>query len=170
MHATHNALIRITQLSSSKFIRIYTDCLSSLQAIHAFKSTNIHIITIKFLFFVLLHEISIGHVLTRKAIFGNETADVLVKATTTRPPIDFALLVLHSYVSRLHMRLMQQWQNHRDYSEKGRHTHVLVPEVSLDLLLPSPPVTASLTGHCPFRSYIHYYKRNFLLLTVSMAF
>lgn len=84
LRAMHSAIIWIYQLYPSKFIHIYIDCLSSLQAIHAFKSSNLQILTIKSFLLGLIHKTSIAQVLAHKGIIGSEAADALDKASTSR--------------------------------------------------------------------------------------
>lgn len=103
----------------------------------------------------LVYRTFLGYVSARIVFEGNEWTGALAKASTANPTIEFELPVPLSHDRRvLKERILPAWQEWWDVSDKGRHTYELIPKVSRDLLFLSPPTTALLTGHEPFKQYL----------------
>lgn len=114
------------------------------------------LLKIKLLLKSIFKNIKLAHVLAHTNVLGNEHADMLAKAATEFPIIDTILPLPFSFVKRFlkHQRDLN-WQNYWDYSDKGRYTYNYISKVSHHVLPLNRFVTAFLTGHGPFRAYLH---------------
>ena len=141
-------------------IFVFSDTLSALQAIHKHRTKHPIVLEIKLLLGKLENKVALAHVLAHRGTFGKELADQEAKAATEKTAIELDLPVPHSYIKRsLKLQLLQNWQNYWYYSQKGRCTYSLIPKVQTLNYSLSPPITAFLTGHGPFREYLVRFKR-----------
>lgn len=138
---------------------LYSDSLSSLQAIHAHRTKHPVVLEIKKKLQKLRHNIALGHVSAHIGIKGNELADSLAKDATKNNQPPFNLPLPPSYIKKtLKKQILPEWQLQWTTSTKGRHTHNLIPKVSLKMYNLTPPTTAFLTGHGPFPKYLKQFK------------
>lgn len=146
-----------SQTVNSRF-KIYSDSLSSLQAIQAHRTKHPIVHQIKIKLIDLRYRISLAHVKSHIGIEGNETADRLANRATSNnePPLELPLPP--SYIKKqLKNKIIPKWQEYWDNSYKGEHTYTLIQKVSLKLYNLTPPTTAFLTGHGPFMIYLKKY-------------
>lgn len=114
----------IASTTSQNLTKIYSDSLSSLQAIHTHKTKHPMVPQVKLQLKDLARKVVLGHAKARIGIPGNERADKLVKDATERPSVEYSLPVPPSFIRRiLKSKIIPQWQDHWNYSESGRHTH-----------------------------------------------
>ena len=140
---------------------IFSDSLSALQAIHKHRTKHPVVLNIKHKLLLLKDKVALAHVLAHRGTFGNELADREAKAATTRETVDLDLPVPHSYIKRkLKEQLLQNWQDHWDYSDKGRKTNTLIPKVNQEEYPLTPSTTAFLTGHGPFKAHLNRFNRS----------
>lgn len=160
LYAIKQALIWLDKNYKNNITYIFTDSLSSLQAIFKIKSKNKMVHEIKLLLEPLYNRVRLSHVLAHKGTFGNEAADALAKEATNKPLIDHVLPTPHSHIKKELKKLtMQEWQTYWDYSDTGRHTFNLIQQVSLKTYDLIPAITAFLSGHGPFRVYLCRFRR-----------
>ena len=140
---------------------LFSDSLSALQAIHKHRAKHPIVVEIKRRLGNLKDKVALAHVLAHRGTFGNELADQEAKAATEKPVVELDLPVPHSYIKRnLKLQLFQNWQNYWDLSDKGRHTHSLIPRIGPFNYSLTPAITAFLTGHGPFKEYLARFHRS----------
>lgn len=101
------------------------------------------------------------HVRAHQGNTGNELADNLAKEGATMGIVEHELPIPISFVkTALKRDLLSHWQKEWDKGDKGLHTKEYFPKVDPSLRIRlSPPISAFLTGHGPFPTYL--FPRNF---------
>ena len=138
-------------------IKLYSDSMSSLQALSNSSSTDPLIATV--------HARRAGKrirwywVKAHVGTVGNERADFLAKRGTKHLGIDYPVkLSFQSCKSRLHREAVKLWQTRWDESDKGRQVHRFLPRVSEQRSWTSPHVNWLVTGHGPFPAYFRRFN------------
>ncbi|XP_045541201.1 uncharacterized protein LOC123722730 [Papilio machaon] len=153
---------------NKKFIStyIFSDSLSSIQAIH--NRSNTHPLVTKIHYIIHSHrdigEIKILWVKSHIGITGNETADSLANSAATlhRSP-DYAYFPLSHIKQQIRLRHRQSWERRYQSAPQGSHTRSLLPTLdSVDNLWSAAKTsfqfTQYLTGHGFHKSYLYRFK------------
>ncbi|KAL3192703.1 hypothetical protein MRX96_058758 [Rhipicephalus microplus] len=156
------ALKYINNKCSAATVRLYTDCLSLLQATSEYKTTDPRVRDMK----ALLKEISartkisLYHVPGHSGLFGNELADFLAARAARLGDARQAPLTPRAVRSMLRREQLRRWES--DWRENNADTDLFkwVPHV-LDAPSWFPPnraLVTLLTGHGRFHSYFHRFN------------
>ncbi|XP_023237681.1 uncharacterized protein LOC111636630 [Centruroides sculpturatus] len=91
---------------------------------------------------------------------GNERADALAKEATLQSEIAYNKIPLSYIKKMLRQESIQEWQEEWSYSEKGRHTFWLLPNIQerihdLNWLPIDHIMTQLLTNHCNTKEYLN---------------
>ncbi|KAL3249903.1 hypothetical protein MRX96_055771 [Rhipicephalus microplus] len=143
-------------------VRLYTDCLSLLQATSEYKTTDPRVRDVK----ALLKEISattkitLYHVPGHSGLFGNELADFLAARAARLGDARQAPLTPRAVRSMLRREQLRRWES--DWRQNNADTDLFkwVPHV-LDAPSWFPPnrtLVTLLTGHGRFHSYFHRFN------------
>lgn len=153
LYAIHQALEWCRTQPDHFNFKLYSDSLSSLQAISAHRTKHPIVLQIKQHLIHFRYRICMAHVKAHIGIAGNERADTLAKEATKNFCQPLELPLPPSYIKKiLKNKILPEWQHYWDNSEKGEHTYKLIQKVSYKLYPLSPPITAFLTGHGPYSS------------------
>ncbi|KAL3242998.1 hypothetical protein MRX96_020677 [Rhipicephalus microplus] len=156
------ALIYIKNKCSAATVRLYTDCLSLLQATSEYKTTDPRVRDVK----ALLKEVSartkitLYHVPGHSGLFGNELADFLAARAARLGDARQAPITPRAVRSMLRREQLRRWES--DWRENNADTDLFkwVPHV-LDAPSWFPPnrtLVTLLTGHGRFHSYFHRFN------------
>ncbi|KAL3220663.1 hypothetical protein MRX96_029743 [Rhipicephalus microplus] len=155
------ALRYIKNKCSAATVRLYTDCLSLLQATSEYKTTDPRVRDVK----ALLNDISattkikLYHVPGHSGLFGNELADFLAARAARLGDVRQAPLTPRAVRSMLRSEQLRRWES--DWRQNNADTDLFkwVPRV-LDAPSWFPPnqtLVTLLMGHGRFHAYFHQF-------------
>jgi ribonuclease HI len=144
-------------------VAILTDSKSSLYAIGRFENQNPLVQKAQ----ILLHQlqesgksVTLAWVKAHVGTRGNELADQLAKDAVANPQVEqLDIVPPPSHLKRLLCAELQTtWQKEWENAEKGRITFEYLPKVTQDRLATHAGVSAALTEHGPFLTYLKRFR------------
>ncbi|KAH8036380.1 hypothetical protein HPB51_000162 [Rhipicephalus microplus] len=156
------ALRYVKNKCSVATVRLYTDCLSLLQAISEYKTTDPRVRDVKALLndISATTEITLYHVPGHSGLLGNELADFLAARAARLGDARQAPLTLRAVRSILRREQLRRWdsdwrQNNADTDFFKWVTHVLDAP---SWFPPNRTLVTLLTRHGRFHSYFHRFN------------
>ncbi|KFM62817.1 hypothetical protein X975_23412, partial [Stegodyphus mimosarum] len=138
---------------------IYTDSMSSLQAIQGGRSRHPIVRDIQKVLISSPGSLrpKLQWVPAHTGIKGNEAAGMIAKGAANEPHVSSIVVpLLDSYLkTTLKCELIKQWQNYWETSTTGRRLYDFKPEVNQNLNSSSLHLKQYLTRHGPYMSYLH---------------
>ncbi|XP_035213607.1 uncharacterized protein LOC118187480 [Stegodyphus dumicola] len=156
--------------SSSDFnkISIYTDSMSVLQSMNKTGTIPAHIQSLKELVSTLSNtkQVTLHWVRGHQGTRGNERADTLAKAATSRQDLDICLPI-STRAAKHHIQeaFMSQWQERWEQGDTGRYTFAIFPNVRLSRVYSNHYTVQTLSNHGRFPQYLE----RFLYLHVKCS-
>lgn len=145
-----------------KKANIYTDSLSSLNAINSTQQRNTQVQELQQALNTLYKEeidVKLYWVPAHTGIQGNEKADGLAKeAAIDAEPTLIPYPATHAK-NTIAKHALQQWQNVWNEATTGRTLYNHCPKISQQIKSTTPWVTSFLTGHGPFLDYLHRFNK-----------
>ncbi|KAH7963909.1 hypothetical protein HPB52_023782 [Rhipicephalus sanguineus] len=167
--ALTEALTHVKAHERNTTVRIYTDCLSALQAIADYRTYDPRILTLK----TLVRDVSqvarlfLHHVPGHSGIFGNELPDFLASRAAQLGTPRRSLLTPYNVRSALRRQELHRWADEWRTLDSDTALFRWVPN-ALDIPLWFPPnkaLVTFLTGHGRF----HFYFCRFRLLPNNLC-
>ena len=162
--AIRNSLRYLFQLpisSTLSTINIFSDSLSSLQAVEDYNTQNPLAIEIQMYvrFFSSLTNITLSWCKGHSGILGNELADFFAKNAVCSPtvPYDIQPSTISNLKKIVRVTSNNSWLDRWNSSNNGRQTHLFIPSNAPSHIINfnfSHKVTQILTGHCKLNLYL----------------
>ncbi|KAH7963868.1 hypothetical protein HPB52_023741 [Rhipicephalus sanguineus] len=159
--AVLEALRHIHSRGSASVIRIYTDCLSLLQAISQHNTTDPRIRDIKILLGKIsgVSQVTLYHVPGHSGLFGNELADFLAARAAQCGEVRHAPLTPRAVRKALRAQTLHLWgKEWMHHSDTDLFKWVpCIPSIPA-WFPPNQALVTFLTGHGRFPSYFHRFN------------